>query len=152
MKIERTSNPVNTLEAFVWNHNIVLQWRNSSKMNNCSWIINTTLELLFLLLLPNMNPSIIRPVNRLQEWILKIFLHSPEMNRSIFFSMHLLRMTKKMNYFLRNIVLGERTFPWFNVNPIPFHGNDSWWRASRFSSLWFYFCLWLACKIFCIQL
>ena len=38
-------------------------------------------------------------MNRLWELILKIFLHSPEMNCSIFFSMYLLRMTKKMNYF-----------------------------------------------------
>ena len=47
------------------------------------------------------------------------FLYSPEMNRSILFSMYLLRMTKKMNHFLRNFVRRERMFPWFNINPSP---------------------------------
>ena len=43
---------------------------------------------------------------------------------------------------LRNFKFGERIFPWFNDNPIPsFNGNDSWRRASKFSSLWFCFCL-----------
>ena len=30
------------------------------------------------------------------------------------------------NYFLRYLIFGERTFPWFNIDPIPsFNGNDS---------------------------
>ena len=33
-------------------------------------------------------PSIVRPMNRLCEWILKIFFDSPKMNPSIFFSMY----------------------------------------------------------------
>ena len=52
-------------------------------------------------------PSIVRPMNRLWELVLKIFFYSKEMNRSIFFSMYLLRMKKKMDYCLRNLVLGE---------------------------------------------
>ena len=91
-------------------------------------------------------------MNRLWELILKIFLHSPEMNRSVFFSMYLLWMTKKINYFLRYFVFGERIFPWFNIDPIPsFNENDSRWRASRFSSLWFCFCLRSACKSFALS-
>ena len=98
-------------------------------------------------------PSIVRPMNRLWELVLKIFFSSPEMNRSILFSMYLLRMTKKMNYFLRNFVLRERMFPWFNINPLPFiHRNDARWIINRFSSLRFCFYLWLAHKLFCIQM
>ena len=55
-------------------------------------------------------PSIIRPMNRLWELTLKIFFDSPEMNRSILFSMYFLRMTKKMHYILRNFVRRE-SFP-----------------------------------------
>ena len=28
-------------------------------------------------------------------------------------------MTKKIKYFLRYLVFGERIFPWFNIDPIP---------------------------------
>ena len=38
----------------------------------------------------------------------KLTLNSPEMNRSIVFLLYLLKMTKKMNYFLRNLVRRER--------------------------------------------
>ena len=62
-------------------------------------------------------------------------------------------MTKKMNHFLRNLVLRERMFPRFNIDPIPsFHGNDSSWSATKFSSLWLCFCLTSACKKFCSSL
>ena len=55
------------------------------------------------------------------------------MNCSIFFSMHMLWMTKKIRYFLRYFVIGERIFPWFTVNPIPSPKRDnSWWRTGRF--------------------
>ena len=113
----------------------------SSEKNNCSWIISTVLEPSFYSssCCQTCFPSIVRPTNRLCEWILKILLYSPEMNHSIFFSMHLLWMTKKIDYFLWNLVLRERLFPWFNIDPIPFHGNISWWRVSWFSSLWFCF-------------
>ena len=43
-------------------------------------------------------------MSRLWELILKIFLHSPEMDRSVCFSMHLLWMTEKIDYFLRYLV------------------------------------------------
>ena len=56
-------------------------------------------------------PSIVRPMNILWEWILKIFFYSPEMNCSILVSRYLLRMTKKMDYFLRNCRRRERMFP-----------------------------------------
>ena len=165
MKIESTSNMVNVLKESARNHNIVLQWRinkiaswmslKSSEINNCSCIISTVLES------PSCSssccqtcfPSTIRPMNRLWEWILKIFFDSPDMNRSILFSMYCLRVSKKMDYFLRHFVLREkRIFPWFNVNPLPFiHRNDTRWITSRFPSLWFCFCLCLAHKIFCTQ-
>ena len=77
-------------------------------------------------------PSIVRPMNRLWKLILKIIILSPEMNRSVFLWMHLLWVTKKINYFLRYLVFGEGTFPWFNVDPIPsFNGNDSWWNSQE---------------------
>ena len=91
-------------------------------------------------------------MRRMQEMFPKIFFNSPELNCSIFFSMHLLWMTKKIHYFLRYIIIGERIFPWFNISPssLP-NRNCSWWRAGRFSSLWFCFGLWSTCTIFCIQ-
>ena len=98
-----------------------MSWK-SSEINNCSWIISTVLESLFYSssCCQTCFPTIVGPMNRLWELILKMFLHSPEMNRSVFFSIHLLWMTKKINYFLRYLIFGERIFPWFNINPIPF--------------------------------
>ena len=94
----------------------------SSEINNCSWIISTVLESPFYSssCCQTCFPSFVRPMNRLWELFLKIFLHSPEMNRSIFFSMHLLWMTKKIKYFLRYLVFGERIFPWFKYRSIQF--------------------------------
>ena len=71
----------------------------------------------------------------------RFFYDSPEMNCSIFFSMHMLWMTKKIHHSLRYFIIGERKFPWFNISPIPFpNGDYSWWGAGRFSSLWL--CFW----------
>ena len=114
----------------------------STETNDYSWIISAILESPFCssCCCQASFPSIVRPMNRLWEWILKIFCYSPEMNRSIFFSMYFLWKTKKMNHFLRNFVLRDRIFPWFKINPSPaFRKNDSWWRASRFLPLWFCF-------------
>ena len=107
---------------------------------NCSWISSTILKSPFCSssCCQTCFPSTVRPILCLWKLIPKIILNSPEMNRSIFFSMYFLWVTKKMNHFLRNLVFGEGMFPWFNIDPLPsFHGNDSWWRASKFSSLWF---------------
>ena len=72
---------------------------------------------------------------------------APNSSRCIF-----LWMTKKIHYLLRYFIIGERIFPWFKISPSPPpNRNYSWWRAGRFSSLWFCFCLWSACKIFRIQ-
>ena len=69
------------------------------------------------------------------------------MNCSIFFSMHMLWMKKMIRYCLRYFKIGERIFPWLNISPSPSPIRDySWWRAGKFSSWWFCFCLWLACK------
>ena len=105
MKIKRTFNMVNMMEESAMNHYIVLQWRinkiaswrslKNSQINNCSWIICTILISSFWSssCCQPCFPSIVRPMNRLWELILKIFFHSPEMNRSILFSMYLLRMS-----------------------------------------------------------
>ena len=63
----------------------------------------------------------------IQETFLKIFSNSPELNGSIFFSIHMLWMTKKTHHFLRYFIIGERIFPWFNISPssLP-NGNCSW--------------------------
>ena len=44
----------------------------------------------------------------IREMFLKILFISPELNSSIIFSMLVLSMTKKLNYFLRNFVRRER--------------------------------------------
>ena len=53
-------------------------------------------------------PTIVRPIRNLWKLTLKMFFNSPELNRSVFFSLYLLRMSKKMDYFLRNLVRRER--------------------------------------------
>ena len=114
----------------------------SSKVKNFSWRISSILKSSFYSssCCQACFPSIVRPMNRLWELILKIILNSLELNCSVFFSLYCLRVSKKKRYFLRYLIFGERIFPWFNIDPIPsFNGNDSWWRASRFSSLWFCF-------------
>ena len=164
MKIERTSNMVNMIEESNLNYNIVLQWRinkiaswmclKSSEIKYCSWNISAVLIFPFCssCCCQACFPSIIRPMRNLWRMDSEDFL-SPEMNRSIIFSMYLLRMTKKMYYFLRNFIRRERRISWFNINPIPcVHRNDTWWISSRFLSLWFCFSLWSGCKILHLQL
>ena len=149
MKIDRTSNTVKFLEESARNHNIVLQWKinkiaswmsfKSSEINDYSWIISAVLKSPFCSSCSWQAyfPSIVRPIN-LWKLISKKIFDPPGMNRSILFSMYLLRMLKKMNYFLENFVSRERMFPWFYINQIPsFHVNDSRWRVSKFS----FFCL-----------
>ena len=82
-------------------------------------------------------PLVVRPMRTVREMFLKILINSPALNRSIIFSMHLISMTKK-NQFLRNFMIGERIFSWFNIGPrsLP-NRNCSWRRAGRFSSLCF---------------
>ena len=125
-----------------------------SCLNNCSWIISTVLESPFYSssCCQTWFPSFVRPIKYLWELILEKILDPTELNCSVIFSLYCLRVSKKVDHFLRDLVFGERTFPWFNLDPIPsFNGNDSWWRTSKFSSLWFCFCLRSACNIFCTQ-
>ena len=150
MKIERLSDMINMLDESTLNYNISLPWKikkiaswmsvKRSEINNWSRIIKTVLKYLFFSssCCQTCFPKIVRPMNKFEKLIPKMKLDSSEKNRPIVFSMYFLWMTKKMNHILRNLVLGERIFPWlFNVNPIfSFHGNDSWWRVSRF----FFFC------------
>ena len=159
MKIKGTSNKVNVLEDVVLQYSIIKidSWMSlkSSEMNNYSWNVSAVLKSPFC---PSSFcqasfPSIVRPIRNLCKLTLKMFLNSPEMNRSIIFSLYLLRMLKKMDDFLWNFVHRERMIPWFNINPIPFiHRNDTWWKTSRSPSLRFCLCLWSACKILDIQL
>ena len=126
----------------------------SSEIHNCSWRISTVLE--YVLISSSSCqayfPLTVRPMRRVWELILKVFFDSPEMNCSIFFSMHMLWMTKKIHHFLRYFKIGEWIFPWFNISPSPLpNRNYSWRRAGRSSSWWFCFGLWSACKIFRIQ-
>ena len=73
-------------------------------------------------------------------------------NEPLHLLLHALSLSDEEDDFLRNLVLTEEMFPWFNIDPLTFfNGNDSRWRATRFSSLWFCFCLRSACKIFCTQ-
>ena len=82
------------------------------------------------------------------NWLWRFSL---KMSCSIFL-MHKLWITKKMRYSLRYLIIGEKIFPWFNISPSPPpNRNYSWWRAGKFSSLWFCLGLWWACKIFRIQ-
>ena len=72
-------------------------WRD--RKNDYSWIISAVLKSSFCSssCCKAYFPSIVRPKNRFCELVLKVFFYSPEMNRSILFSMYLLGMTKKMN-------------------------------------------------------
>ena len=45
-----------------------------------------------------------------------MILDSPELNCSVVFSLCCLRMSKKIDHFLRNLWRGERRISWFNVN------------------------------------
>ena len=55
-------------------------------------------------------PTIIRPINCLWKLILKKILYLPELNCSVVFSLYCLRVSKKIDYFLRNLVRRERRF------------------------------------------
>ena len=55
-------------------------------------------------------PTIVRPIKKLCKLTLKIILNSPELNCSVFFSLYYLRVSKKMDYFLRNLARREE-FP-----------------------------------------
>ena len=74
-------------------------------------------DISFLLLLL---PSIIsndRPTN-------VVLVEIDSEDNSLFSS---LRVSKKIDYFLRNLVRRERRISWFNINPLPFiHRNDAW--------------------------
>ena len=103
---------------------------------NNSWIISTILESPFCSssCCQAYFPSIVRPMNRLWELVLKSFFYSPEMNRSILFSMYLLRMTKKIITFFEISYAERECFPvqyqsnalcsseWYSVNnqQVPF--------------------------------
>ena len=63
------------------------------------------------------------PTNKLfVEIDLKKILDPPELNCSVVFSLYCLRVSKKIDHFLRNLVRRERRFSRFNVNPLSFIG------------------------------
>ena len=113
---------------------------------------NTDISFSLLLLLPIML-SIDCQTNKKFVQTQNIFFHSPQLDRSVIFSLYFLRMSKKMDYYLQIFVRRERVIPWFNINPIPcFHRNDARWITSKFSSLRFRLCFLSACKILHLQL
>ena len=164
MKIERTSNMVNKLEKSPRNHTLSCNegsirlrpewhWRRS-EINNCSR--NHQCSTGYLLFGPP--PPAKHTFHRSSDqwidcgnwWRFSFILHkwiAPSSSRCICCE------SRRRNVTFFDTSYSEKEFPLFNIGPIPsFHGNDSWWRASRFSSLWFCFCLWSACKIIHIQL
>ena len=96
-------------------------------------------------------PLFVRPMMTMQEICLMIVFDSPEFSRSIVFSMWS-SMTKNMNQFLWYFIIEDWIFSWFDIGPNSFPNRySSCGRTGRFSSLWFRFGLWSACKITRIQ-
>ena len=123
----------------------------SSEIQNYSWIIIAELTSPFCSssCCQGGFPTIGRPRKSLWKLTLKIILNSPELNCSVYFSLYYLRVSKKMDYFLRNLVRRERRISWFNINPLSFiHRNDARWTISRFSPLHFAFAFDRAAKSF----
>ena len=126
----------------------------SSEINNCSWIISGVLESPFYSssCCQTCFPSIVRPMNRSWECILKIFLIlqkwiAPSSSRCICCEWRRRNVTFfDTSYSEKKYFTGSTS-----IQFLLSMGNDSRWRASRFSSLWFCFCLRSACKIFCTQ-
>ena len=89
----------------------------SSEINNCSWRISTVLEsysYFFFLLLP----SILSTYCQTNEE--SVGTDSEDFHCSIFFSMHLLWMTKKIHYFLRYFTIGEK-----NISVVQYQSKSS---------------------------
>ena len=122
----------------------------SSEVQDYSWNISTVL-VSFLVSSSSFHgflPLTVRPMMTTREMFLKIFFDSPAFHCSIIFSKHMLSMTKKIDQFLRYFIIGEWIFFGFNIGPTSFPNGYSFcgW-VGRFSSLWFCFGLWSACKI-----
>ena len=115
---------------------------------DCSWKIR---QYWYLLLDPPPAAKYVFQRSSDQYWVLwkfipKIKLDSPELDCSVIFSLYRLTVSKKIHNFLRDFVRRERRFSWFTVNPLSFiHRNDAW-HITRFSLLWFCFCLWSGCN------
>ena len=100
---------------------------------------------LVLLLLPsifsNDHPTNIGSV----ELTPKIILDSPELNCSVVFSLYCLRVSKKTDYFLRDLVRRERGFSWFNDQSTFFHSSEWCSVIQQFLSFVVCFCLGSGC-------
>ena len=105
----------------------------SSEVSNCSWRISTVL--VSFLVSSSCHaplPLVVRPMKTVREMFL---------NRSI---------SSRCTCFPwpRRWIIGEWIFTWFNISPNSSpNRNCSWGEAGKFSSLWFSFGLWSACKI-----
>ena len=127
----------------------------SSEINDYSWIINALLESPFCSrsCCQTCFPSIVRPMNGLCEWILKNFLICSR-NEPLHLFLVVLSVSDEEDELLSSKLRTQRE----NVSLVQYRSNsfsqwnDSRWRASKFSSLWFCFCLWSTHKIFRIQL
>ena len=135
---------ISMLEESARNHIIILQWRIKS-LKSSEWMIipESSVQYWNLLFAP--------PTAAAKHAFHRLSDQGIDCGNGFWrFSFNLQKWTAT---FFETSYAEREKFPWFNIDPIPsFNGNDSWWRASKFSSLWFCFCLWSACKISRIQL
>ena len=124
------------IENWWWNEDWMRIQCGKHKTNDCSWIISATLEfpLCSSFCCQTCYPSTVRPMKR---WIVGMvsenFLWFSR-NRSVIISMYFLWMTKNMNRFLRNFIIGEKVFSWFNIDHIPSFAFPFAWLRKSFAS------------------
>ena len=90
----------------------------SSEINNCSWNVSAILISSFYSssCCQTCFPTIVRPMLYLWKLIPKIILYSPELNCSVVFPLYCLRVSKKTDYFLRDLVRSESLFCWLSIH------------------------------------
>ena len=158
-KIECASNVVDVMEYSTLNYYIV-QWRRmineimprmslkSTEVKNCSRFIRAILISPFWTSYCCQKQDFQRSSDQCctcEEWfrrwnsILQNWI-APSSSRCT------VRLSKKTDHFLRDIVRSESWFLWLTVNPFSFvHRYDSW-RINKFPLLWFCICLWSGCN------
>ena len=95
-------------------------------------------------------PTIVRATRNFGNWLWRCSLifqkwTAPSSSRCTFWECRRRWITSLETSYAER----ERVILWFSVNRIPFFHR---WMTSKFSSLWFCFCLWSACKILHLQL
>ena len=160
MKIKRTSNMVNMMEESALNYNIVLQWRINKvyvlkvleELGDKQLLLKhqCSTDVSFSLLPPAAKHAFHRLSDQwgiCRNWLWRCSLISPELNRSILFSLYLLRMNEE-DGLLSSKSRAQREKSDFLVHfqSTFFHRNDARWIINRFSPLRFCFCFWSGCK------